>query len=96
MWYGSDDNMMMLEGTCVLFQHPRKKIMMHVPHEITRMMRCDGQPMSYSLGFCSAFITIHRVPARIAVGGAQSIPQTRTLLHIKCRLSGNTWNMLSL
>ena len=32
------------------------------------MMQCDAQLMSYSPGFSSALITIHRVPARIAVG----------------------------
>ena len=32
------------------------------------MMRSDAQPMSYSPGLSSAFITIHMVPARIAVG----------------------------
>ena len=31
------------------------------------MLGCDAQPMSYLPGFSSAFITIHRVPARIAV-----------------------------
>ena len=45
-----------------------RKFMMLGPREITRMMRCDAQPMSYLPGFSSAFIIIHRAPARIAVG----------------------------
>ena len=42
--------------------------MMLGPCEIIRMMRCDAQPMSYSPGFSSAYITIDRGLARIAAG----------------------------
>ena len=69
-----------------------RKFLILGPHE----MWCDARSMSYSPGFSSAFITIHRVPSRMQLGWAQSIPQTKALLHIKCRLSGNTCNMLSL
>ena len=45
-----------------------RKLMTLGPREITWMMQCDAQPMSYSLDISSAFITLHGVPARIAVG----------------------------
>ena len=44
-----------------------RKIMTLGHGEITWMMGCDAQPLSYSPGLSSAFITIHRVPARIAI-----------------------------
>ena len=59
-------------------------------------IRCDAQPMSCSTGFSSVFITFTGFQLRLQLGWVQSIPQTRALSHIKCRLSGNTGNMLSL
>ncbi len=46
------------------------------------MMRCDAQAMSYSPGFSSACITMHRVLARTAVGlGTVYSSNTGTSTH---------------
>ena len=87
---------MMLEWTRVLFQHPHgnwwHSDLMKL-HEL-----CD-------VIFCQCHIhldLVHHLPPftglqlGLQLGRAQSISHTRALLHIKCRLSGNPCNMLSL